>query len=78
MGQVRQDKQNIFENFKNEPVKAIYSDDGKTSIARGVLIAEDKDFLFLQGDYSKSKRLLGYEPKVKFNELVKIMMEAEL
>lgn len=32
----------------------------------------------LQGDYSKSKRLLKYEPKVKFEELVKIMMEAEL
>lgn len=33
---------------------------------------------YLQGDYSKSKRILGFEPKVKFKELVKIMVAAEL
>jgi GDPmannose 4,6-dehydratase len=32
----------------------------------------------LQGDASKAKRILGWEPKVKFSELVKIMVEAEL
>ncbi|SRR6266576_1448451 len=32
----------------------------------------------LQGDASKAKRILGWEPKVKFAELVKIMVEAEL
>lgn len=32
----------------------------------------------LIGDASKSKNLLGYSPKVKFRELVKIMVEAEL
>jgi GDPmannose 4,6-dehydratase len=32
----------------------------------------------LIGDASKSKQLLGFEPKVKFSELVKIMVEAEL
>jgi GDPmannose 4,6-dehydratase len=32
----------------------------------------------LQGDYSKSKLKLGFEPVVKFKELVKIMMESEL
>lgn len=32
----------------------------------------------LIGDASKSKNILGFEPKVKFNELVKIMVEAEL
>lgn len=32
----------------------------------------------LIGDYSKSKRILGFEPKVKFPDLVKIMTEAEL
>lgn len=32
----------------------------------------------LIGDASKSKRVLGFEPKVKFNELVKLMVEAEL
>jgi GDPmannose 4,6-dehydratase len=32
----------------------------------------------LLGDPSKSKRILGFEPKVKFHELVEIMMRAEL
>lgn len=32
----------------------------------------------LQGDASKAKRQLGWEPKVKFKELVKLMVDAEL
>lgn len=32
----------------------------------------------LLGDATKSKEVLGFEPKVKFKELVKIMVEAEL
>jgi GDPmannose 4,6-dehydratase len=32
----------------------------------------------LQGDASKAKRKLGWEPKVKFKELVRIMVEADL
>jgi GDPmannose 4,6-dehydratase len=32
----------------------------------------------LLGDYSKAKEKLGWEPKIKFKELVKIMMEHEL
>lgn len=32
----------------------------------------------LQGDYTKSEILLGYKPKIKFRELVQIMMKAAL
>jgi GDPmannose 4,6-dehydratase len=32
----------------------------------------------LLGDYSKAKRELGWEPKVKFKELVRMMLEADL
>ncbi len=32
----------------------------------------------LLGDYKKAKKDLGWEPKVKFDELVKIMVEADL
>lgn len=32
----------------------------------------------LIGDYSKSKKVLGFEPSTKFKELVKLMTEAEL
>jgi len=35
------------------------------------------DVEILQGDYSKAKRVLGWEPKVNFKGLVKLMMEAE-
>lgn len=33
---------------------------------------------YLQGDYTKSKEKLGFEPKVKFKELIQIMCDAEL
>ena len=36
------------------------------------------DVNFLQGDYTKAKRELGWEPKVKFNELVEIMVKEDL
>jgi GDPmannose 4,6-dehydratase len=32
----------------------------------------------LIGDYSKAKKKLGWEPKVRFEELVKVMVQAEL
>jgi GDPmannose 4,6-dehydratase len=36
------------------------------------------DVVLLQGDYSKAKRDLGWEPSVKFKELVKIMVKHDL
>jgi len=33
---------------------------------------------FLQADVSKAKKVLGWKPKVRFNELVKIMVDADL
>ncbi|MCD6539956.1 MAG: GDP-mannose 4,6-dehydratase, partial [Candidatus Omnitrophica bacterium] len=32
----------------------------------------------LRGDYSKAKKVLGWQPKVEFEELVKIMVKADL
>ena len=32
----------------------------------------------LIGDYEKAKKELGWEPKVKFKELVKIMVDADI
>jgi GDPmannose 4,6-dehydratase len=32
----------------------------------------------LQGDFSKARKVLGWRPKVKFKELVKIMLEADM
>lgn len=36
------------------------------------------DVPLLQGDYSKAKRVLGWEPEVSFKELVKMMVEHDL
>lgn len=36
------------------------------------------DVNYLRGDYSKAKTVLGWEPKVKFEKLVSIMVEADL
>ena len=36
------------------------------------------DINFLQGDYSRAKRELGWEPRVKFDELVEIMVKIDL
>jgi len=36
------------------------------------------DVNFLQGDFSKAKKKLGWEPKVKFDALIKIMVNADL
>jgi GDPmannose 4,6-dehydratase len=33
---------------------------------------------FLQGDASKAKKKLGWEPKVRFKDLVKIMVDADI
>jgi GDPmannose 4,6-dehydratase len=32
----------------------------------------------LQGDFGKARRLLGWEPKVKFEQLVKLMVDADM
>ena len=33
---------------------------------------------YLCGDYSKAKKVLGWQPKIKFKELVRIMVEADI
>ncbi len=36
------------------------------------------DVKYLCGDYSKAKRILGWEPKTKFKDLIKIMLKHDL
>ena len=36
------------------------------------------DVEFLQGDASKARKKLNWEPKIKFKELVKIMVDADI
>ena len=36
------------------------------------------DVNFLQGDYSKAKQKLGWEPKIKFDQLVELMVREDI
>lgn len=51
---------------------------------KSVIVSIDKRYYrpsevnVLKGDYSKAKEVLGWEPKVKFNELVKLMIKSDM
>lgn len=51
---------------------------GKTIITIDPVYFRPAEVDVLLGDYSKAKKKLGWEPKVKFEELVKIMLDADL
>ena len=54
------------------------SDDGVTIVEIDEKYYRPAEVETLLGDYSKAKNVLGWEPKVKFEELVKIMMKSDL
>jgi len=57
---------------------------GKDSNTGEILIQIDPRYFrptevdFLQGDYTKAREKLGWEPKVSFNDLVKLMVQEDL
>jgi len=51
---------------------------GKTIVRVDPMYFRPADVDFLQGDYSKAKAVFGWEPKVKFQGLVRIMMAHDL
>ncbi|MBV6478502.1 MAG: GDP-mannose 4,6-dehydratase [Ignavibacteria bacterium] len=63
---------------KNENEKGIDKKSGKTivEIDKGYFRPTEVDLLI--GDPSKAKKLLGWSPKVTFEELVKIMVKADI
>jgi len=70
----------IYEIDKTEPLTCIISDKNKI-IGHVIFNPNNKrpwDVQYLKGDYSKAKRILGWEPIVRFKELIRIMIEAEL
>ncbi len=58
--------------------KGIDKNTGKTIIEIDPKYFRPAEVELLLGDATKAKEKLGWEPKVRFKELVKIMMEAEL
>ena len=51
---------------------------GKTLVTVNPKFFRPAEVDMLIGDYSEAKKDLGWEPTVKFNELVNIMMERDL
>lgn len=58
--------------------KGIDTITGRTIIEIDPIYFRPAEVDLLLGDYSKAKKKIGWEPKVKFKDLVKIMVEADL
>jgi len=58
--------------------KGIDSKTGKIVVEVDPKYFRPSEVNLLLGDYSKAKSVLGWEPKVRFKELVKIMMEHDI
>jgi GDPmannose 4,6-dehydratase len=58
--------------------KGIDKNTGKTIVEIDPVYFRPAEVDLLLGDYTKAKTKLGWEPKIKFNELVKMMVEGDL
>ncbi len=58
--------------------KGIDKKTGKTIVKVDPMYFRPAEVDLLQGDYSKAKKDFGWEPKVKFKDLVKIMVESDI
>lgn len=63
---------------KGKDEKGINKKNGKTIIAIDPWYFRPTEVDILMGDYTKAKKLLGWEPKVKFEELIDIMVSYEM
>lgn len=61
-----------------EPVTILPIKNGDVVVAIDPSYYRPTEVDLLIGDYSNAKQKLGWEPKVKFEELIKIMMKADL
>ncbi len=64
--------------FVVEAFRAAGIDDWETYVVSEAKNFRPAEVYNLRGDASKAKKLLGWEPKVRFEELVKIMVRADL
>ena len=79
----------VEEAFNNVNIKILWEGEvdkevGKDANTGNVIIEVDPkyyrpvDVISLVGDYSKAKKILKWEPKTKFKQLVKVMVNADL
>nr|HPK04980.1 GDP-mannose 4,6-dehydratase [Bacteroidales bacterium] len=57
--------------------KGILKSSGKQVVGIDTRYYRPTEVDFLLGDYSKAKKILGWEPKTTFKELVRIMVKAD-
>jgi GDPmannose 4,6-dehydratase len=88
-GETHSVREFIEEAFKVIGIQMVWEGSGKTekgidSLSGEVKVEIDPAYFrplevdLLKGDITKAKKKLGWEPKVKFRELVRIMVEADL
>lgn len=63
---------------KAEKEKGLDRKTGKVIVEIDPRYFRPAEVVYLQGDYSKARNKFGWQPKVKFKELVKIMLESDL
>jgi len=68
---------NIVWTGNAEKEKGLDADTGKVVIEIDPFYYRPTEVDFLIGDYTKAKRELGWQPRTTFNELVKIMVQAD-
>ncbi|MDD5110206.1 MAG: GDP-mannose 4,6-dehydratase [Patescibacteria group bacterium] len=71
-------KAHSVREFVQEAFRLVGITDWEKYIGIDPLYFRPSEVELLQGDFSKARRKLGWEPKVHFQELVRIMMEADL
>ncbi|OHB12467.1 MAG: hypothetical protein A2Y49_00695 [Candidatus Zambryskibacteria bacterium RIFCSPLOWO2_12_39_8] len=69
---------NIQWKGKGVKEKGVDKKTGKVIIEIDPVYFRPAEVDVLMGDYSKARKKLGWKPKVKFKELVKIMVEYDL
>jgi GDPmannose 4,6-dehydratase len=55
-----------------------FLDEAEVDYVRAPQELRPNDLNYLCGDYSKAKELLNWEPKIRFKQLVSLMVEADL
>ncbi|MFN3603438.1 MAG: GDP-mannose 4,6-dehydratase [Leptonema sp. (in: bacteria)] len=63
---------------EQESLKGIHKKTNKVLVETSKELYRPAEVDFLMGDYSKAKAKLGWQPKITFEELVKIMVDADL
>ncbi|MFQ5803981.1 MAG: GDP-mannose 4,6-dehydratase [Candidatus Methylomirabilales bacterium] len=71
-------KSHSVRDFVTEAFRVVGIDDWESRVSVEERHFRPAEVYNLRGDASKAKKLLGWEPKVQFRDLVKIMVEADV